>query len=191
MQNINISSNLIEVFPSARRASNSSRLFTEQAFTRIINQLTGKDSFIIQYIPSNSTNNDNDGSLIELNIKGYYFKIINIDSIIKNNINNFEGSESIQIFATIELETYDENGDSSSTYSNIPSNHFQELVGQDIDGKYEGLYLSNIKSEASNKYSLKLFDLSHDGTITPCSESYVMYVSGNVEIPEIFGGEIE
>ena len=182
-----IQSDNIEVFPTTKRAdtyTRTSKMMSEQAFTRIVNQLVDRDSFVISF--------DNNSDIIEFNIHGYYFKIKNV-SAIKDSIT------SDNIYAYIVINDKVEN-----------DNQYIELQGQDesdkedliIDGTigdkiaFTGLTIS--ESDPTTKtapkgctiYALKILTYK-DGSFKVPDESYILYNSNSIKISEIFGGEIE
>lgn len=161
----------VKVFPSTRRVQTqtTARLMTEAAMVGIINQLVSSESFII------SPQTYSDSAPLEINIKGYYFKINNISDIVSNF------SSATDIYAYIVIDTSNE--------------YYHELKGQDINSEYQGLYFDSSDSWSSpdantETYKLKLFErgsTSDDWTMS--KSSFIMFADINSDI-DIDGGVV-
>lgn len=156
----------VEVFPSTKRSNeyaSQSRLLSEKSFSRLINQLVDKDSFIIRY----------DSDSIEFNIHGYYFKINSFSSLLP------KVSEATNLYACIKID-----------------NTTQELVGQDIDGNYQGVYLTTDLSSGgeittSTVYSLFLGSVSSNKVFTENADSYIMFNMNKIDLKTVDCGIID
>lgn len=161
----------IRVFPATRRDEEyqrQSRLFTEKNVVDIINRLVDKENYVVSVAAEAN-------KPFEFVLHGYYFRVDAIEDIL----NIFVDSGYTNIYAWIELDTGTE---------------FDELAGQDDEGKYLGVGFSNTISPewrtSDNIYYLNI--LQKDTTTTPPSfkvpeESFVIFDEKSIFI-DIDGG---
>lgn len=151
-----VQSSQINVFPSTRRTTyqSDSRLLTEKALVGIINQLVDKDAFVIT--PKSEVEAS---SPFEFNIKGYYFKVPQLNYIT----NLFAAdNQSLYIYASITLDT---------------GNGYTELLGQDdtmgsssanATSYYRGVNFTASATDTppsgTNVYSLKILERTLSGS---------------------------
>ena len=130
---INIPSDVVEVFPALNRSvqTNNSRSFTEYNITRIVNQMSDTDSFII------STEIGNDIPF-EFNMGGYNFKITSYREIT----DLFTATAGTYIYAEIKVDTA-----------------CFELAGYDEETFYTGLNLDTVTT--LNNFSYKSKDADY------------------------------
>ena len=144
-----ISSDVIKVFPSTRRAAYqlSARQLSEARIAGIINQLIDSDGFVI-------TSQENFGKKLpfEFNIKGYYFRVNTLQDLVAMF------SSATDIYASIKLQQ-------------VPNTEYVELIGQDDehkdvpdgeDGIYYGLQVTTNPLTGDNLTSLHLLTLVND-----------------------------
>jgi hypothetical protein len=112
---------------------NKTRLLTEKSVSNIIYQLIDTDGFLIGYT-TDETGNKFD---IEFNLVGYYFRVTLDFTPTTDGGKPYLDWQNI--FATITI-----------------SDEYDEIVGQDINGKYEGLVLSDEAPSGSGTHALKL-----------------------------------
>lgn len=157
-----INSENIKVFPSTRRVATQvdARLMTEASMVGIINQLIGKNGFVI-------TQSFNANNPFEFNIFGYYFRV-GQGSYVTSSFGS-----ATEIWGKITLDT--------TTYT--------ELSGQDEDQVYKGLELVSSEPTASStvKY-LKL--LEKVGNTWRIPESSKLLFNDNQLDIDIDGGVI-
>lgn len=160
----------IEVFPATRRTFNSShaRQVTEASLVGMINRLIDVDSFVVSKLET-----DNQGLLIgsqefSFNIHGYYFMTT------LNPLIDLGGTD---IYASIQIDTT----------SGTPA--FYELLGQDVNGEYQGVNFSNSEVTGDNIYCLHLLHDGDNGWEIPY-ESQVKFSPDSIDIKLIDGGEI-
>ena len=129
----NIASSEVFVFPSSERGTTQSdaRIFYEKNTTNLINQLLGKDSFVIT--PEFDLDNP-----FRFNIEGYYFEI----SKGKTIITSATGSGS-NIYAAIKI---------------VVNNNLPELKGNDDAEKYTGLDIVRSAKDPTDPNSASDFD---------------------------------
>lgn len=151
----NIDSSKVFVFPSSERGSTKpdARIFYEKNTTNLINQLLGKDSFVIT--PEFDPNNP-----FRFNIKGYYFEISTGQTIIDSATGN--GSN---IYAGIKI---------------VVNNDMPELQGNDEGEKYNGLDIvkSNTVPSTSGFTYLQLLKLEGTNWVIP-DESRIQFIKQN------------
>lgn len=130
------------VFPIAKERASSvqeTRLMTEYNVSNIIRQLMGNE--IKGFIISCSTKDS--GWEIEFNLYGYYFRI-NVENTWIND--TFGTDISNGIFASIILDTL-----------------VDEIDGQDADGLYKGLHITNV--EPKDVPVIKLLTCDNQGKL--------------------------
>lgn len=145
-----LDSNNVVVFPIAKERVTmpGTRLFTEQNVSNLIRQLlsNGSKGFII-------SSETIDGSwVIEFNLLGYYFKISGINESWIQSIATDEdiSNDSITgVYACINIDDLT-----------------NEIIGQDTDGKYEGLNLLFIEPTSSDNY-IKLLSYKNNTLSLP------------------------
>lgn len=155
----NIASSKVFVFPNSERGTSKpdARIFYEKNTTNLINQLLGKDSFVIT--PEFDENNP-----FRFNIKGYYFEISTGQTIITSAT----GSGS-NIYATIKIKD---------------NNNLPELIGTDDGEIYTGLEIvrsENLPTDSSNDYTfayLKLLKKDGSNWVIP-DESRIQFIKQN------------
>ena len=126
-----VSSKNVEVFPVAKARSTDApgtRIFTERNISNLSRQLLSEDN--PGYIISCKNGSGNNFN-VAFNLYGYYFNITDF------NPSTFTGDT---IYANINI---DANG---------------EIAGQDVEGNYEGLDLTNTATKTNGWVSLKLFE---------------------------------
>lgn len=176
MNNINLSSNSIKVFPFARYRSTavdiSSRLFYEYNVARLINQLIDTKGFII----SGTINDENCSvtSTLSFNIGGYYFEISTGTSLTPS-------ASSTAVYAYIVL-----------THSIADENDQQtppELIGQDDKGNFTALTLcDDIPTDIEgNVIYLKLAEKDINGNWVLADESYTKFSMQSLMLKKIDG----
>lgn len=156
----NIASNEVFVFPNSERGTSKpeARIFYEKNTTNLINQLLGKDSFVIT--PEFDENNP-----FRFNIKGYYFEISKGQTIITSAT----GSGS-NIYATIKIKD---------------NNNLPELIGTDDKGNYTGLEIvrsENPPTDSSKDYIfayLKLLTTTDEANWSIPDESRIQFIKQN------------
>lgn len=168
---IYMSSSKVDVFPSTKRGpayASQSRLLSEKSFSRLVNQLVDRDSFIIKY--------DSDNKSIEFNIHGYYFKLSNFLQSLP------EASKATDLYACIEIDntTQELKGQDSA------------------DGNYGGVYLTYKEPQSGDtttSYYLLLgrVVVSKEGiiTFTENADSYIMFNMKKVDLKIVDCGIID
>ena len=159
----------VEVFPSTKRSNeyaSQSRLLSEKSFSRLVNQLVNKDSFIINY--------DSNSNLIEFNIHGYYFKINSFSSLLSSS--NIVGN----LYACIKI---------NNTTQELAG---QDNTG----GNYEGVYLTTEVPSLEDTpeytiYSLFLGSVSSNKVFTENADSYIMFNMNKIDLKTIDCGIID
>lgn len=151
----NIDSSKVFVFPSSERGTTKpdARIFYEKNTTNLINQLLGKDSFVIT--PEFDENNP-----FRFNIKGYYFEISTGQTII----DSATGSGS-NIYAAIKI---------------VVNNNLPELEGNDVAEKYTGLDIvrsATVPTTIDVTY-LQLLKLEGTNWVIP-NESRIQFIKQN------------
>lgn len=155
----NIASNEVFVFPNSERGTSKpeARIFYEKNTTNLINQLLGKDSFVIT--PEFDPNNP-----FRFNIKGYYFEISTGGAITK-----FATENDSNIYATIKIKD---------------NNNLPELIGTDDKGNYTGLDIvisDTDPTDSSKDYIfayLQLLKKEKTGWVIP-DESRIQFIKQN------------
>ena len=132
-----LQSSEVKAFPLAKsRAAISlditSRIFYEQNVSNIIRQLTSRPGFII------SGTVDDQGNVIngplKIDIQGYYFEISEKSNLIP--VAGEVDKNSTKIYVGIRLSSPESITDDSGSTIITP----QEIIGQDYQNEYQGLY---------------------------------------------------
>lgn len=143
------------VFPSSERGiiQSDARIFYEKNTTNLINQLLGKDSFVI-------TPEFDEANSFRFNIKGYYFEIKTGALIVR-----FAKTSDTNIYAKIKIVT---------------NNNMPELQGTDESNFYKGLEIVSSVSEDTNEGYVYLHILQKAGTswVIP-DESRIQFIKQN------------
>lgn len=165
---MNIASNKIKIFPSARRnfsGDRFSRLMSESTLVSLINKLVDKDGFVI-------TSEFSSNSPLEFNIHGYYFRIESdgISSLLSNSSN---------VYATITL----------SEYTSNKGNAYLELVCADTNDVCTGVEFSDTAQTGTNKYCLQLLTKENNTWVIP-EDSKVKFKGESVIPRELIDGGI-
>lgn len=151
----NINSNNVFVFPSSERGTihSDARIFYEKNTTNLINQLLGKDSFVINAEFSDSLP-------FRFNIKGYYFEITNGELLVSS-----AGTGATNIYAKIKIVT---------------NNNMPELQGTDEEEKYSGLdIVSSISNDEDDGFVyLQLLQKDNNSWKIP-DESRIQFIKQN------------
>lgn len=171
---IYMSSSQVDVFPSTKRGpayASQSRLLSEKSFSRLVNQLVDRDSFIIKY--------DSASNSIEFNIHGYYFKLSNFsDSLSKV-------STTTDLYACIEID---------NTTQELLG---QDITTSEGANNYEGVYLTTKKPSSSEKitsYYLLLGSVTREGEsiiFTENADSYIMFNMGKMDLKVVDCGIVD
>lgn len=178
-----LNTDLVTVFPSARRVMTnvSSRLLSEKSLAGLTNMLIDTDGFIIT---SKEKLLDSTGALIrtqpiEFNIYGYYFRVNQVDSLIKA----ISTSSGKNLYVGIEL---------------VESGNYVEIFGQDetVDGasQYKGLVVSTeipTAKHGGTVHYICLFDRPNStGDNWHLNlNSYFKFIQSSLDL-DIDGGEI-
>lgn len=132
-----IKSKHINVFPSSFRHTYEdnetgdrklfdpdSQLMSEFNITRLIDSLTVRGGFIVDYTPSKLSNGSD--SVIEFYIRGYYFKIKEIDTYCKNML-----EEKKDIYAKLLLVSHNAGGEIDTTNTLSSTYSIQSQISND------------------------------------------------------------
>lgn len=169
MATANLSSNLINVFPSTRRIypqEFSPKLMTEQAIVRSINTLMNKQGFVI-------TEQFDQSKPVEFNIYGYYFQVKTGADIL--NLFSEEDPAPTSIYAYIDIDDY---------------NGYAELKVSAEEGSsstFDGVtFTSTQPSSLANRYSVQVLSyINNQWIINPSSTAWF-----SIDLDEIDGGVI-
>lgn len=173
MNNINLSSNSIKVFPFARYRSTavdiSSRLFYEYNVARLINQLIDTKGFII----SGTINDENCSvtSTLSFNIGGYYFEISTGTSLTPS-----ASSNAVYAYIILSDSVADENDQQTPP----------ELVGQDEQNEFKALNLCD-EEPKGNVIFLKIAEKGSDGKWKLSNDSYKKFSLNSLTLTKIDG----
>ena len=95
------------------------RLLTEKSVSNIINQLIDTSGFVIGKEEVDAPGGSDKNLIVEFNLLGYYIRV----TLTSNTLSEFASAG--KIYASINIDDY------------------QEIDGQDVGGKYQGLTLSD------------------------------------------------
>ena len=173
-----INSDNITVFPSTRRAGSKplSRLMSEQAWAGIVNKLIDLEGFVIS-----DSSTITDDTPLEFNLFGYYFRILNPVTSLGLGTTFTSGS----VYAHIELVT-------STASDNL---QYEELFGQDDNGKYTGLVINNSLNYSPQHQgivkTLKVAELSSSNSWVVPDDSKIRFSKDSLDLSVIDGGIIQ
>lgn len=176
MNNINLSSNSIKVFPFARYRSTavdiSSRLFYEYNVARLINQLIDTKGFII----SGSVKEDDCTvtNTLSFNIGGYYFEVS-----IGTSLRPSDSSNSVYAYIILSDSVTDENNQQTPP----------ELLGQDDQNEFKALNLCDEEpvSVKGTVIYLKIAEKGSDGKWKLSDDSYKKFSLNSLTLNKIDG----
>lgn len=173
----------VVVFPVAKERKEGiaeTRLLTEHNLSNIIRQLLARENpgFI------SSTSSDSDGNFnVKFNLYGYQFDV-DIENAWLQEVNLNSGNDGLYAYIIIDKII----GQLSNNSGIV---NYSEIVGQDIDGHYQGLSITNnisnineIKAGLSENEELAYIKIlnMNNGVLSPVlNASFLSYAIGGID----------